>query len=313
MRILIVTPAAKGTRLGNRVTALRVAGLLRYLGHKVRVRSNWEADGSDVLFALHARKSAEALNQSRGSATTQKRVLILTGTDVYGDLEKDTVAQESLRIADRVVVLQPRALQCLPTTVQSKSRVIRQSARGIAGTPDPLHFDICVLAHLRPVKDPLLTARAARLLPQSSRIRVRNVGSALDNASREEAENEQAQNPRFEWLGELRHPETLGVLSKSQLMVVTSHSEGGPAVVTEAIACGIPVLSTRIPAAEGLLGDDHPGLFPVGDEKALAVLLERCESDPSFIAELRERSVKLLPTVDPCREAQDLKQLLAEL
>ena len=114
-------------------------------------------------------------------------------------------------------------------------------------------------------------------------------------------------------LGNLRRAKALEVLAGSKLLVLSSHNEGGPAVVPEAIACGVPVLSTRIPAAEALLGADHPGLFPIGDMDALASLLSRCEQNEGFLAELKGRSVDLLPSVDPCREAEDLRRLLAGL
>ena len=140
-----------------------------------------------------------------------------------------------------------------------------------------------------------------------------HLGSALDEESRVAAEVEQRENPRFHWLGPKRHREALETLARSRLLVVTSRDEGGPTVVTEAIACGVPVLSTETPAATGLLGDDHPGLFPRGDERALAELLERCEGDAEFLARLRARSEAAQPSVDPRREAADLSSLLSEL
>ena len=40
----------------------------------------------------------------------------------------------------------------------------------------------------------------------------------------------------------------------------------------EAIACGVPTISTRIAGSVGLLGEDYPGYFPVGDTEALAAV-----------------------------------------
>lgn len=314
MRVLIVSPAPPGSRVGNGVTALRMAGLLRNAGFDVKLRGGYEECGADFVFALHAFKSAEAVAAARAAAPTRPIVLVLTGTDLYEDIAQEPAARRSLEIADRLVILQPRAIEQLPSDVHEKTRLVLQSARAPrdVSPPDPEFFDLCVLAHMRPVKDPLLCARAAARLPADSKVRVLHVGSALDEASRLAAEAERARNPRFVWLGELGHSRSLEVLVRSRVLVMTSRNEGGPAAVTEAIACGVPVLSTRIPASEGLLGTDHPGFFDVGDEAALAQKIARCESDAEFLEELRTRSVELVASVDPCREQRDLRQLIAE-
>ena len=57
-------------------------------------------------------------------------------------------------------------------------------------------------------------------------------------------------------------------------MVLSSLSEGGANVISEAVAAGVPVLASRIDGSVGLL-DDYPGYFPVRDTAALARLLER--------------------------------------
>ena len=315
MRILIVSPAPPGSRVGNRVTALRMAGLLRCAGHEVKLRSVYEECAAQIVFCLHALKSAAAVREARAADLARPIVLVLTGTDLYQDIATEPEAQHSLELADRLVILQPRALERLPEAVHSKTRLILQSARAPRGAQpsDEAYFDVCVLAHLRPVKDPLLAARAARRLPAKSRLRVRLVGGALDEASRAEAEREAADNPRFEWLGELPRGEALRVLARSRLLVLSSRNEGGPAAVTEAIACGVAVLATRIPAAQGLLGDDHPGLFDLGDAQALAELLSRAEEDQAFLEELRARSRSLAASVDPRREQRDLEALITEL
>ena len=61
--IHIVTPAPRGSRKGNRITADRYAQLLRALGHHVTVGTD-ERD-CDLLLALHARKSAPAMRRFR--------------------------------------------------------------------------------------------------------------------------------------------------------------------------------------------------------------------------------------------------------
>jgi glycosyltransferase involved in cell wall biosynthesis len=65
-------------------------------------------------------------------------------------------------------------------------------------------------------------------------------------------------------------------------MVISSVMEGGAHVVSEAISALVPVIASDIPGNRGLLGDDYPGYYPVGNEAELAKLLLRSERDPEF-------------------------------
>jgi len=179
--------------------------------------------------------------------------------------------------------------------------------------PEQDELQVCVLGHLRAVKDPLRAAEAARLLPADSRVRVVQLGRALEEPLAERAREEQESNPRYEWRGELPHAEALGVLAGSHLHVLSSQMEGGANALCEATATGVPTLASAIDASVGLLGDDYPGLFPVGDTQALAELMSRAEQDASFLVELRSRCAELAELLHPEREREALEQLLAEL
>src|SRR5262249_16919530 len=124
---------------------------------------------------------------------------------------------------------------------------------------------------------------------------------------------EAAANGRYLWLGQMPHWKALRVLARCRLMVLSSKSEGGANVVSEAVALSVPVLSSRIPGSIGLLGEDYPGYFPVGDTRALSRLLCRAEADASFYDELQERCDRLRPLIDPARERESWKELLASL
>ena len=170
-----------------------------------------------------------------------------------------------------------------------------------------------MLGHLRPVKDPLRTAMAARVLPPSSQIQVVHVGSALTEDMEKAAQVEAASNPRYCWLGELPRWKALRVLARSRLLSLTSEMEGGANVISEALACSVPIISSRISGSIGLLGEDYPGYFPVGDTQALAKLLERVETDADFYNTLKTWCNGLKPLVDPARERQSWQDLLREL
>ena len=326
MRICLVTPAAPGSHHGNRVTADRWAAILTELGHRVQVAQDYQGQPADMLIALHARKSAGSVQRFRADHPDGPVVLALTGTDLYPDLATSGVSGSVLEMADRFVVLQPLGADQLPAHLRGRARVIYQSVTLPPAAPAPADrggdappvppsgsFDAVVLAHLRPVKDPLLAAAAARLLPADSPVRIRHVGAVIDRELGRAAERESRANPRYEWLGEMRRPAALGVLAAGRVLVLTSRHEGGANAVSEALAVGVPVLGTRIPGTVGLLGAGYPGYFPVGDAAALCRLLVRAERDGGLYADLRRRCALLRPLTDPAREREAWRRLLAEL
>jgi glycosyltransferase involved in cell wall biosynthesis len=96
-------------------------------------------------------------------------------------------------------------------------------------------------------------------------------------------------------------------------MVISSIMEGGANVVSEAVVAGLPVLASAIPGNIGLLGEDYPGYFPVKDERALAGLLWKAESDASFLALLKRHCLWRAPLFSPARETEAWRRLMLKL
>jgi glycosyltransferase involved in cell wall biosynthesis len=84
-------------------------------------------------------------------------------------------------------------------------------------------------------------------------------------------------------------------------------------VISEAVVAGVPVISSHIAGSIGLLGEDYPGYFPVGDTQALADLLWRAETDTEFYNTLHDCCARLRSLFDPAREKQSWEDLLREL
>lgn len=314
MKIALITPARPAARSGNRNTAVRWAQLLRDLGHDVSVQLSWNGRPADLMIALHARRSHDSIARFASSYPSRPLVLALTGTDLYRDIRSDADARRSLRLATRMIVLQEMGLAELAPDLRRITRVIYQSTRSIRRVP-PLKscFEICISGHLREEKDPFRLAAALKYLPQQSRIRVTHLGAAMSPSMAAEARGWIEREARYRWVGELPHYLALGRLARSRLMVISSRMEGGANVVTEALAFGVPVVASRIPGNVGMLGKNYAGYYPLGNERALARLLWRAESDPEFYRKLKRQCAARRCLVCRKREKHALKQLLAEL
>jgi putative glycosyltransferase (TIGR04348 family) len=313
--ILLVTPRAPASVHGNGVTAHRWAEILRALGHDVEIAERYRGGEYAALVALHARKSEAAIRAFHADHPASPVVVALTGTDLYPDLATTGVDPAVLGIAARLIVLQSHGVRQLDTSLRARARVIIQSTPEIPrGRPREDVFEIAVLANLRSVKDPLRATAATRLLPPASRIQVTHAGAGLDPALTRQARAETVGNSRYDWLGELPRTEALAVLARSRLLLITSHHEGGANVVSEALAAGVPVVSSAIPGSQGLLGDGYPGYFAVGDTTGLANMLYAAETDrDGFYSALTEHCEGLRGMVDPRREREVWASLLTEL
>ena len=315
MRICLVTPAPSGSLKGNRITAERWARFLVELGHGVELAVDFGDHACDLLVALHAFKSYPSIRRFRDQRPSAPLVLGLTGTDLYGDIHERRQAAEALELATRLVLLQPLGFLELPAHLRGKARVIYQSVATPARAAPPRAdvFEVCVMGHLRPVKDPFRTELAARLLPDTSRVSVLHLGAALSDDMADQARAATACNRRYHWLGELPRSEALQVLSRCRLLSLTSKQEGGANVISEAVTLGVPVVSSHIAGSIGLLGDDYPGYFPVGDTQALADLLLRAETDTALYNCLRDRCERRRPLFQPDRERQSLQDMMKEM
>jgi putative glycosyltransferase (TIGR04348 family) len=313
--IVIASPASSCDNNGNWQTASRWARFLR-AAYRVDVASEWRGgQAPDLLIALHARRSADSVAAFARACPERPALLVLTGTDLYRDIDTSSAAQAALGQARALVLLQGAGLARLPPALHAKAHVIHQSAPALRPQP-PLpgrrYIDVCMIGHLRPEKDPLTFVEAAALAAHP-RLRFLHIGGALDPALGAAVAAAQAANPRYRWLGALPHGATRQRLKRCHAMVLASTMEGGANVIIEALTCGVPVLASGISGNRGMLGEDYCGYFAPGDARALAGLVERSVADREFEALLRRQCAARAPLFAPATERAALLDLVDNL
>lgn len=99
-------------------------------------------------------------------------------------------------------------------------------------------------------------------------------------------------------------PDVAKQIEKASLFLLTSYSEGISNALIEALATGLPVISTDVPSGGTveLITDNVNGLIiPVGDEKALERAMDRLLGDPAYADRLGKKAVKIQERLAPER------------
>lgn len=320
--LCIVTPALADANNGNWQTAQRWARMLR--GHyAVRLAKAWPdaahaQNGTDILLALHARRSASSVAAWAAACPHKPLALALTGTDLYRDIQSDASAQRSLVLAHRLIVLQELAPLALPESLRSQCRVVFQSStRRQPLVKTVAHLRAVVVGHLRDEKSPQTVFEAARLLRPDEGIFIDHIGNALDPALGEAARATQRDCPHYRWLGGLPHAAARSRIQRAHVLVHPSRMEGGAHVIMEAALSGTPVLASHIDGNVGMLGAGYGGYFPAGDAAALAALLRDSRraigSGGGLLARLQAQCEARAPLFEPAAERAALLALLQEI
>ena len=309
--VRIVSPAAAAENNGNAHTAARWQRFIEPIARCI-VSLAWQGEPADLLIALHARRSADSIARFRAARADAPLALVLTGTDLYRDLDLDSSARHSLECASAIVVLQGEALGALDDAARAKARCIVQSAPALVLPPrrDGV-AEFVAVGHLRDEKDPLTVMRAAPLLAPG--LQVAHIGAALDSALGAAAERTMRDCAAYAWLGGLPHAAARRRIARALALVHASRMEGGANVVIEAIRSRVPVLASRIDGNVGLLGRDYEGCFEVGDSTALAALMNRFAGDAAFAARLAAQCALREPLFRPAAECAAVRSLLRDL
>lgn len=308
-----MTPSPAAANNGNWHTAARWARFLAATCD-VAIAASWNGLACDLLIALHAQRSAGSIRNFATTHPDRPLIVVLTGTDLYGDVLGSARSRETLQLATRLVVLNELAPRRLPNALRAKTVVILQSARQLSpGRKPRRHFAVAVLGHLRDVKNPQLVWSLLRELPQDFPVRIRHIGNALDPALGRDAARVAAQDRRYRWLGGLPRTRARQIVRNSHLLLHPSHVEGGAQSVIEAVTAHTAVMATDVDGNAGLLGRSYPGLFAANDVAAACALLRRAADEPPFLRRLEQSCAMRATRFAPERERAALRRLVSGL
>lgn len=312
MKIGIFYPESEANSSGNQITASRWAGFLEELGHDIELDTKYEGGSFHLAICLNVLKTADIASAIRHSCPSAVLCIAITGTDLHSNSQDQSKSIATLKKADAIIAINPASIEILPNDLREKTQLIYQSAIKADQRPPAKdqNFNVLMLSHLRPEKDPLRLIEALKLLPKELPIRVKHYGAGLDKELAEVATKETQENFRYEWLGEIPYEDALLEISAADLLVLTSKVEGAPSVLSEALVADIPIVASDIPSMKGLLGAGYPGLFQVGDSKSLAQVLQKTVENAAFYQSLRMLTAGLSPKFQPIAELRAWRDFL---
>ncbi len=158
------------------------------------------------------------------------------------------------------------------------AQLVSDSKRGISGR------ELAFVGTLDENKDPITAIRGFQHV--SSRVPdvVMNIvgQGPLENKALELIDQEKLQNS-VRIYDAMEHLDLLRILSHCTLLIVSSHREGMPTVVIEALAMGKPVVATQVGGLPEIITSGENGfLVPVGDSESLALSVERILTEPGL-------------------------------
>jgi glycosyltransferase involved in cell wall biosynthesis len=183
----------------------------------------------------------------------------------------------------------------------------RQAVRGELGI-DPRSIVVTTVARLVREKGLLELADAALELHEDTALVFLVVGRS-ERSDRSHLENELATHPVARTLGDRwrllgRRDDVEKLLQASDLFVLPTHREGLPRSVIEAMATGLPVVASDIPANRELVSDETGRLVPPRDPRKLAAAI-------GWVATVADRAAMGRRARDIAHERHDERRVVA--
>ncbi|MFP8957094.1 glycosyltransferase [Natrialbaceae archaeon A-CW3] len=258
-------------------------GLREYLSFFRTVRQEID-DGYDLIHAHYGLTAPMALAQRQVPV-----VLSLWGSDVHGPVAP--ISRTCAPFCDAVIVMSPemrdalgRECRVVPDGVDLElfTPGAQSLARNRVGWPDETYNVLFPYAPDRDVKN----------YPRAERV-VDAVDGTLDRPV------------ALRTVSGVDHAEMRHYMNAADALLVTSHSEGSPNAVKEAMACNCPVVATDVGDVRERLADVSPSCVTPDDELLIDGLAHVLESGQRSNGRDAVRGVSLERTTDAILEVYE--------
>jgi GalNAc-alpha-(1->4)-GalNAc-alpha-(1->3)-diNAcBac-PP-undecaprenol alpha-1,4-N-acetyl-D-galactosaminyltransferase len=269
----------------GKVSANPIAGIKNSLNRIKILRSAIINTNPDVIISFMSQINILVLLATRGL-----QVPVLVSERIDPQMHSIGLFWTKLRqltypLADRVVVQTKKAQTYFPAKLQKKIVIVPNPivlpTPGSQLSPSLLgQHSLIAIGRLVPQKgfDLLLTA-LAKLKDRYPEWRLTILGEGASRPQLESLRAELGLSHLVDFLGEVKNPSTY--LQQANIFIMSSRFEGFPNALCEAMACGLPVISTDCPSGPAEIIDNGKDGLLVENENvsALATAMEKLMSD----------------------------------
>ena len=277
MKIVLASPKFPQPR-GNTVTVRRIATNLEKLGVATEIISTTEElhlhpiPSGDLVHGFHAYQFYRFMQKMDRPPT--QYVVTMTGTDLNVDLfdprrRADVLA--SLRGAAAIHVFDEKAKNLVlgeAPDLDGKVFAIPQG-NSVFPTSDSIFkkeadsFVFLLPAGIRKVKNiPAAISMLRKLQIAQPQLRLWIVGPVLEEEEWQIVKSLVEEHPEWiRYLGQMPHGEMGALYTQADVVLNSSHSEGQPAAILEAMGFALPVLVSDIPGNRGIVTHQETGFL----------------------------------------------------
>ena len=179
---------------------------------------------------------------------------------------------EIVRLGVDCTALRPRALRATIEGASSSQEVVRIACTGrmVAAKGHRILLEALAMA-------------AGELAPQGIGLECVLIGDGPERMGLEELARRLGVAEMVQFTGAQAHGETLAAVAEADIFVLASFAEGLPVALMEAMALGVPCVSTQIAAIGELIQSGENGLLaPASNVAALAAALVRLAADGEY-------------------------------
>ncbi len=285
--------------------------LMRNLSRIRKLRQICKQERPDVLISFMQEPNFRAILASRGLPV---KTIVSVRNDPnreYAGKVGRLVGKVLLPMADGCVFQTEDAKAWFPKRLQKKSKVIKNEvAEPFFQVQRCAARNVVTVGRLNKQKNHLLLIRAfARIADKHPEQDFLIYGEGDCREMLQQQIRKLGLESRVHLIG--KTADVPGVLAKAGIFVLSSDYEGMPNALMEALAAGVPSISTDCPCGgpRALIQPGENGLLvPVGDEAALAAAMDQLLSDPEAAEKMgaaaRESAKQYMPQEIFCQWRQ---------